>query len=112
MIFLYHLAQFDPLIDLLEHDKRFKLFFSTSSENILIGDIESINDNGATVVIKVNCEIDLIPPTTDSFIFFSKDNVANISSVRGYYGLIKFKNNSTASSELFTVGCDISQSSK
>lgn len=86
--------------------------FSTSSENILIGDIESINDNGATVVIKVNCEIDLIPPTTDSFIFFSKDNVANISSVRGYYGLIKFKNNSTASSELFTVGCDISQSSK
>tara|TARA_B100001248_G_scaffold120428_1_gene89986 strand:- start:7587 stop:8711 length:1125 start_codon:yes stop_codon:yes gene_type:complete len=30
---LYHLAQFDPLIDLLEHDKRFKLFFSTSSEN-------------------------------------------------------------------------------
>lgn len=30
---LYHLAQFDPLIDLLENDKRFKLFFSTSSEN-------------------------------------------------------------------------------
>jgi len=30
---LYHLAQFDPLIDLLEHDKRFRLFFSTSSEN-------------------------------------------------------------------------------
>ena len=30
---LYHLAQFDPLIDLLENDKRFKLFFSTSSKN-------------------------------------------------------------------------------
>ena len=30
---LYHLAQFDPLIDLLEHDKRFRLFFSTFSEN-------------------------------------------------------------------------------
>ena len=30
---LYHLAQFDPLIDLLENDKRFKIFFSTSSKN-------------------------------------------------------------------------------
>ena len=86
--------------------------FSTSSENILIGDIESISDNGETTVIKVNCEVNLVLPTTSSFIFFSKDNVTNISSVKGYYGLIKFKNNSTVSSELFTVGCDISQSSK
>ena len=30
---LYHLAQFDPLIDLLENDDRFKIFFSTSSKN-------------------------------------------------------------------------------
>ena len=30
---LYHLAQFDPLIDLLENDSRFKIFFSTSSKN-------------------------------------------------------------------------------
>ena len=30
---LYHLAQFDPLIDLLEEDNRFKIFFSTSSKN-------------------------------------------------------------------------------
>ena len=30
---LYHLAQFDPLIDLLESDDRFKIFFSTSSKN-------------------------------------------------------------------------------
>ncbi len=30
---LYHLAQFDPLIDLLENDDRFKIFFSTSGKN-------------------------------------------------------------------------------
>lgn len=30
---LYHLAQFEPLIDLLENDNRFKIFFSTSSKN-------------------------------------------------------------------------------
>ena len=86
--------------------------FSTSSENVLIGDIESISDNNGTRVIKINCEVGLIPPTTDSFIFFSKDNVVNLSSVKGYYGLIEFKNNSTTATELFSVGCDISQSSK
>ena len=71
-----------------------------------------MSSTDTTTVIKVNCEIDLVPPTTSSFIFFSKDNVINISSVKGYYGLIEFKNNSIVSSELFTVGCDISQSSK
>ena len=86
--------------------------FSTSSENILIGDIESIDSGDETTVIKINCEVGLSPPTTDSFIFFSKDNVVNLSSIKGYYGLIEFKNNSTTSSELFSVGCDISQSSK
>lgn len=30
---LYHLAQFEPLIDLLENDNRFKIFFSTFSKN-------------------------------------------------------------------------------
>ena len=30
---LYHLPQFDPLIDLLSKDNRFQLFHSTCSEN-------------------------------------------------------------------------------
>ena len=30
---LYHLPQFDPLIDLLSIDNRFQLFHSTCSEN-------------------------------------------------------------------------------
>ena len=30
---LYHLPQFDPLIDLLENDKRFKVYYSTYSQN-------------------------------------------------------------------------------
>ena len=30
---LYHLSQFDPLIDLLENVNSFKIFFSTSSKN-------------------------------------------------------------------------------
>tara|TARA_R100001594_G_scaffold150163_1_gene210320 strand:+ start:6748 stop:7101 length:354 start_codon:yes stop_codon:yes gene_type:complete len=86
--------------------------FSTSNENVLIGDIESISDNGETTVIKVNCEAGLIPPTTSSFVFFCKNNIVNISSVKGYYGLIEFKNNSIEAAEMFSVACDISQSSK
>ena len=30
---LYHLPQFDPLIDLLENDERFKVYYSTYSQN-------------------------------------------------------------------------------
>ena len=86
--------------------------FTVSSENILIGDIESINNNSTTTTIKVNCELNLVPPTLSSFIFFSKDNVVNMSSVRGYFGLVEFKNNSTSNIELFSVGCEISESSK
>ena len=89
------------------------MVFSTSSENVLIGNVESISSgDNETTIIKINCEVDLIPPTSSSFIFFNKNNTVNLSSVRGYYGLIEFKNNSISASELFTVGCDISQSSK
>ena len=86
--------------------------FNVSSDNVLIGDIESISTTTTTTTIKVNCEIDLVIPTSDSFIFFSKDNAVNMSSVRGYFGLVELKNNSASAIELFSVGCDISESSK
>ena len=86
--------------------------FDVSSSNILIGNIINIEHTNNTTIIKAECELGLVPPTSSSFIFFSKDNVVNLSSVKGYYGLIQFKNNSTTSSEMFTVACDISQSSK
>jgi len=86
--------------------------FNVSSDKVLIGDIETIENSSTTTAIKVNCEIDLTLPTADSFIFFSKNNVVNMSSVRGYFGLVELKNNSTSAMELFSVGCDISESSK
>lgn len=86
--------------------------FSVSSDNILIGDIELISNTDTTTIIKVNCEIGLTPPTSSSFIFFSKNNAIHSSSVKGYYSLIEFKNNSTLPIELFSAGCDVSESSK
>ena len=86
--------------------------FTVSGGSVLIGNIISIVNNSDSTVIKVDCELDLVPPTVNSFIYFSKDNTVNISSVKGYYGLVEFKNNSTANMELFSVGCEVSESSK
>ena len=47
-----------------------------------------------------------------SFIMFSKDNKANLSSILGYYASVTFKNDSTDKAELFNVGTDVFESSK
>ena len=52
------------------------------------------------------------PPTTSSFILFSKDNTVNCSSLVGYYGSAKFKNDSTEKAEMFAASCEINESSK
>lgn len=49
---------------------------------------------------------------TGKFIFFSKDNKANLSSPLGYFASVKFKNNSLTEAELFAVSAETSVSSK
>ena len=84
-----------------------------TTENIYvkIGTIKSIN----TARLIMVCNTDLTSgqiPTTSHFIFFSKDNIANMSTALGYYAEVKLKNNSTTEAELFSIGCDIFESSK
>ena len=50
--------------------------------------------------------------TQGSFIMFSKDNKANMSSILGYYASVEFRNSSQVKSELFNVGTDFFISSK
>ena len=50
--------------------------------------------------------------TTSSFLLFSKDNDANLSSMLGYYADVEFKNYTKKKAELFTVGAQVSLSSK
>lgn len=52
-----------------------------------------------------------IPPN-DAFVMFGKDNTFNTSSLSGYFAEIEFRNNSNKKIELFSVGSDISHSSK
>ena len=47
-----------------------------------------------------------------SYIMFSKDNKANMSSILGYYASVEYRNSSQIKSELFNVGADFFESSK
>jgi len=49
---------------------------------------------------------------TDAFIMFSKDNGANLTSLKGYYADARFENNSKEKAELYAVSSQIVESSK
>ena len=51
-------------------------------------------------------------PTSASFIMFSKDARANMSSLLGYYAEVEFVNTSDSESEIFAVNSEIVESSK
>ena len=52
------------------------------------------------------------PPNPNDFIMFSKDNKVNLSSLLGYYSLIKLRNDSKTKAEIFSIGADFIESSK
>jgi len=80
---------------------------------IEIGEITGIQQwDGTQASIICNIEPTTIPPTTADFILFSKDNKANLSSMLGYFASVEFRNDSRDEGELFSVGCEIFESSK
>jgi len=50
--------------------------------------------------------------SVDDFVFFAKNNVANVSSLLGHYAGAIFENNSTSKTEIFSVGSEVTESSK
>lgn len=85
--------------------------FTTNSNNVTeIGIVTAISGTISNPIITV--ANNLATPPSPSFILFSKDNKVNMSSALGYYAEVKFKNTSTTEAELFSVGCDIFESSK
>ena len=61
--------------------------------------------------VEVNTLIPLVN-TSDLFFMFKKPVAENVSSLKGYYAETTFTNNSTEKQELFTVGSEITISSK
>tara|TARA_R100000234_G_scaffold79015_1_gene49370 strand:- start:362 stop:751 length:390 start_codon:yes stop_codon:yes gene_type:complete len=97
-------------------------FDSTALGNtVVIGPIVNIIDNtlsggvGWTVTVNhINGDppLSLPPPAAGDYISFSKDKTVNTSSLVGYYANVKFVNDSNNKVELFSVGSEISESSK
>jgi hypothetical protein len=86
---------------------------STNEETIVkIGVVSAINQTTNTITIATNTLQSNQLPTTSSYIFFSKDNKVNSSSILGYYAEVTFKNNSTTEAELYSIGCVVGESSK
>jgi hypothetical protein len=85
--------------------------FSTNSSAVIeIGIITAIGGTNTAPTITV--ALNLSTPPSPSFILFSKDNKANLSSALGYFAKVEYKNTSTTEAELFSVGVDIFGSSK
>ena len=77
---------------------------------IVIGECTAINASRDTITCNINEWEDR--PTTSNFILFTKDNKANLSSLKGYYAEVVMKNNSYTAVELYAVGSEVSTNSK
>ena len=75
---------------------------------------DSIKKIGKIIAIGPNyIDVDssVVPPV-DAFLMFSKDKVANNTSLVGYFAEVKLINDSTDKAELFSLGSEITPSSK
>lgn len=78
------------------------------SNTVMLGPILSIVGN----IVTVQYDNALSNPLPGHYISFGKDKRANTSSLLGYYMSANFVNNSTEKAELFSIGSEVSESSK
>ena len=104
-------AYYTPTTDIGGFKTSLKVDEVTENVYVTIGTIRSIAAGRLSMVVNTSLTTSQIP-TASHFIFFSKDNIANMSSALGYYAEVKLKSNSTGEAELFSVGCDVFESSK
>tara|TARA_R100001369_G_scaffold39230_2_gene65296 strand:- start:1426 stop:2514 length:1089 start_codon:yes stop_codon:yes gene_type:complete len=83
------------------------LEFYTALEPYGVGELSYASGGPlyGSIVLNEDC-------TGGSYIMFSKDNKANMSSILGYYASVEYRNSSQIKSELFNVGADFFESSK
>ena len=83
---------------------------SDVSNTSVLGSIISISQG--VIIVSYDNNIVTSTPVEGDFISFVKDKRINTSSLLGYYASVNFVNDSTGKVELFSVGSDISESSK
>tara|TARA_R110002167_G_scaffold167587_2_gene364874 strand:- start:398 stop:769 length:372 start_codon:yes stop_codon:yes gene_type:complete len=74
-------------------------------------DITLMPDGTTNILIQYNSDIVSLP-TLHHFISFAKDKRVNTTSLLGYYASVNFVNNSSTKIELFSIGSEVSESSK
>jgi len=93
------------------------IYFQTLTSN---GAFDTIDSSGITkygdVTAVTESTITVNPtgsaPVVDDYIMFAKNHVANTSSLLGYFADVKFENNSKVKAEIFSVGSEVTESSK
>lgn len=96
------------------------VFDTNSGALITMGEIENIQDGTITTdgvttnttVLTIDVSDSLTQTTTDHYLLFQKNNIANKSSILGYYGEAEFQIIQSLDAELFSVACEYSESSK
>jgi len=78
----------------------------------LIGVVTAILNDSSEVRVLFDEMLGPLPPIDGDYIMFAKNKMVNSSSLAGYYADVKFKNYSTDKIEMFSVGSEISESSK
>ena len=81
-------------------------------KEIKIGTITSITEGPPSWIIVVSALTGVVPPSSEDFIFYEKNPITYIGSLKGYYAEAQFVNNSTDYAELYSVGAEIFESSK
>lgn len=94
--------------------------FTTAGQSdvVQMGQVKSIDNttslDDGTETTTITCEISesTVAPTTSDFILFAKNFAPNVASLTGYFASVTFANDSTTKAELFSVACEIHESSK
>ncbi len=79
------------------------------SNTTALGPIVSINESSITVEFNDTL---IQPPPPGSFISFAKDKRVNTTHLVGYYMQVDFENDSRDKAEIFSVGAEVTESSK
>lgn len=87
-------------------------FDQSTSTPVLIGSIEAITPTSIDVDETIQGTATPVGPSANDFIMFVKNTEVNISGLVGYYAEVEIKNNSKEKAEMFSVGSEISPSSK
>ena len=76
-----------------------------------VGEVIAIDLNSITIEFD-NCNTCSCAPESGDYLMFAKNKAVNTSGLKGYYLEAEFQNNSKIHAELFSVGTEVTESSK